>query len=368
MVDKNERLIIGHFLYNKRMNVFLPFKRDKNPVLDEIEQYFDGKFIYDHYKNFDNYDINIVNIHWPESIFNYSEPNLNELSDLETELKKWKSKAKIVFTRHNILPHKSKSENFIELYRLVLQYCDGIIHLGAYSKTEFEKNHQEFSKKISIVIPHPAYTLFKNQISKSEARKKLKIAEHKNVILVFGSVRTKTELKLIETAFNNLKLENKHLLISNLNIYNPLPTSLLQRVKKFSLTKVEKLKYNLSNNVTINYHFIENDDVQIYLNAADILFIPRINLLNSGNVFLGFSFKKIVVGPKIGNIAEYLETTGNPVFNPKNINSVTLALTKAFELPKDKGVENFNFVQDHCHPKMIANAYKSFFTQIQSLK
>ncbi|MBL1233291.1 MAG: hypothetical protein P1U44_09835 [Vicingaceae bacterium] len=346
------------------MNIFLPFKKDKNPVLDEIEQYFDGNFIYDHYKNFDNHQIDIVNIHWPESIFNYSEPSLNDLSDLETELKKWKTKSKIVYTRHNILPHKSKSENLIELYRLVLQYCDGIIHMGNYSKTELESHYTELSIKKSIVIPHPAYTLFKNQISKSEARKKLKIGEYKNVILVFGSIRTKAELKLIKTAFNNLKLENKYLLISNLNIYKPLPTTFLQRVKKFSLTKAEKLRLSLSNNVTINYNFIENNDVQVYLNAADVLLIPRIDLLNSGNVFLGFSFKKIVVGPKIGNIAEVLEITNNPAFSPKDANSATLALESAFKLHKKKGIENYNFVNNNCHPIIIAKSLKNFFNQL----
>lgn len=349
------------------MNVFLPFQRDKNPVLDEIEQFFEGKFIYDQYQRFDQYNIDVVNIHWPESIFNFKEPNQQDLESLEEELKKWKTKSRIVYTRHNVLPHKNQSEKFIKLYQLILNYADGIIHLGQYSKNELQQSFPNSGKTPSIVIYHPAYTLFKNEISSGDARKHFGIPADKKVILVFGSVRTNDELKLILTAFEKLNIAKKHLLISHLNIYKSLPKTLGQRVSKFMNTQLEKFTYRLKGNLTMNYSFVENSDVQKYLNAADILFIPRINLLNSGNLFLGFSFKKIVVGPAIGNLKEFLEKTGNPTYDPQDISSVTNALAKGLELPPEKGIENYNFVSVHCQPKAIAQSYYQFFHQIKNL-
>lgn len=346
------------------MNVFLPFERDKNPVLDEIEKHFNGNFIYDYYKNFDNHKIDVVNIHWPESIFNYAEPTLKQINDLEKELINWKGKAKIVFTRHNKHPHKNKSQRFIDLYNLIISYADGIIHMGNYSLKEFSENYEKFKATPSAIIYHPAYTLFKNKISKLQARKKLGLLPNKKVILVFGSVRTYEELQLIIDSFNLLEEKNKHLLISNLNIYKKLPKTFKDRILKFTNSKIEKLKFQLKKDITINYSFIENEEVQTYLNAADVLFIPRIDLLNSGNLFLGFSFKKVVVGPEIGNLTEFLQRTNNPTFNPKSSISASKALKKGLILSDKKGIENYTFVTEHCQPKDIAKSYYSFFNQL----
>jgi len=346
------------------MNVFLPFERDKNPVLDEIEKHFNGNFIYDYYKNFDNHKIDVVNIYWPESIFNYAEPTLKQINDLEKELINWKAKAKIVYTRHNKHPHKNKSQRFIDLYNLIISYADGIIHLGNYSLKEFSENYEKFKATPSAIIYHPAYTLFKNNISKLQARKKLGLLPNKKVILVFGSVRTYEELQLIIDSFNLLEEKNKHLLISNLNIYKKLPKTFKDRILKFTNSKIEKLKFQLKKDITINYSFIENEEVQTYLNAADVLFIPRINLLNSGNLFLGFSFKKVVVGPEIGNLTEFLQRTNNPTYNPKSSISASKALKKGLILSDKKGIENYTFVTEHCQPKDIAKSYYSFFNQL----
>ena len=346
------------------MNIFLPFKQDKNPVLDEIQQHFDGDFIYDHFKKYDSYDIDIVNIHWPESIFNFSEPSNQDLEELEDELKKWKTKSKVVFTRHNSLPHKSKSTNFIALYNLVIKYADGIIHLGEYSLNEFATSLPQHSHLKATIIYHPAYTIFENSVSKSDARKKLNIPLHKKVILVFGSLRTEKELDLVLNSFDALKIKNKHLIISYLNIYKPLPKTAKQRITKFINTKIERIKLQLKSDLTVNYTFIENNDVQNYLNAADVLFLPRINLLNSGNLFLGLSFKKVVVGPEIGNITEVLKATQNPFFDPKDIESATLALEKGLAISDNKGNENYNFVNNHCQPIDIAKSYYKFFSEI----
>lgn len=68
------------------------------------------------------------------------------------------------------------------------------------------------------------------------------------------------------------------------------------------------------------------------MSAADLVFIPRIDILNSGNVFLGLTFNKIVVGPAVGNIEEQLKELDLPVFDPKKRKSVIVALNKGISL------------------------------------
>jgi len=50
------------------MKVFLPFKREKNQYLDEIETCFNGFFYYGNIEEY-HHSFEIVNIHWPEAIF-----------------------------------------------------------------------------------------------------------------------------------------------------------------------------------------------------------------------------------------------------------------------------------------------------------
>lgn len=348
------------------MNVFLPFKRDANIVLDEIEHHFNGNFIYDSYSNFNKHKVDIINIHWPESIFGFSIPTDKQLDDLEKNFMEWKKTKKIVYTRHDAEPHVHTNKNNKLLYELVIKYADAIIHLGKYSLTEFKKKYPNYLNKKMTIISHPAYTLFENNSTKNEARNILKIPLHKKVILVFGSVRTNEEAGLIFNAFNQVKNNNKFLLISNFNVYKPLPKNLIQRVKKYINSKLEHLNHFLKRNTLINYGFVSNNKVQVYLNAADVIFVARKKILNSGNVFLGYSFKKIVVGPDIGNVSEYLKVVNNPFFNPLNVQSVSNALDKGLNYSKEKGDSNYQFVHDNYHPSKIASLYYDFFTELIS--
>jgi glycosyltransferase involved in cell wall biosynthesis len=236
--------------------------------------------------------------------------------------------------------------------------------MGNFSLNEFKHAHPECANKKMEVINHPAYTIYKNEITKAEARKKLNIPKNKKVILVFGAVRKSEEFDLILNSFNRLNLKEKFLLISNLNISKPLPVTPTQRINKFINTKIEKAKYNFAKKIKMNYGYVKNDDVQTYMNASDILFIPRINLLNSGNLYLGFSFKKVVVGPDIGNISEVLKANNNPIFNSKDINSVITAIEQGLSMGEQQEENNYNYIMQHCQPSSIAHSYYQFFNSL----
>lgn len=90
------------------------------------------------------------------------------------------------------------------------------------------------------------------------------------------------------------------------------------------------------------------EEVQVYLKAADLVFVPRFNTLNSGNVALGFTFGKVVTGPGYGVIGETLNKTGNPVFDPVDLNSVCDAISAGFELAEaGHGIKNKEYANHH---------------------
>ena len=77
------------------MKVFVPHKKDRNVYFDEIINFSKNEFVFGNYKEFDtSYDI--VNIQFPEAIFDFKLPTQNQLDDLELEIKKWKENSKII--------------------------------------------------------------------------------------------------------------------------------------------------------------------------------------------------------------------------------------------------------------------------------
>ena len=80
---------------------------------------------------------------------------------------------------------------------------------------------------------------------------------------------------------------------------------------------------------------MEQDELSLLISASDIVLIPRIKILNSGNVFLAMTFKKIMIGPKQGNLREIFEMMNLPSFNPANKTSIKMAVQNAFSLVKN---------------------------------
>jgi glycosyltransferase involved in cell wall biosynthesis len=63
--------------------------------------------------------------------------------------------------------------------------------------------------------------------------------------------------------------------------------------------------------VASNFNQIPDEDIQLYMNAADVVVLPYRNVLNSGVLQLAYSFAKPVVAAAVGSLpAEVDATTG----------------------------------------------------------
>ncbi|MFC2109197.1 hypothetical protein ACFLSU_01365 [Bacteroidota bacterium] len=332
------------------MKVFLPFEESRNLYLKEIQNLFKGTFTYGEFKDYKP-DYDIVNIHWPESLFKWLEPSVEQLNFLETQLELWKKHSKIIVVIHNEHPHYKKTKIFKKLYDLVLSNAHGFIHLGQYSKNIY---FDKYNNAMHTVIEHPLYTSFPNSISKIEARKKLNISSKAKVILVFGVLRSEEEEKMMLNAFKKLKLPHKTLLVPRFNYH-------FLNKKNRVWRKFVRYFYTWHPQYFFKSKFVKNEEIQIFANAADVFWVVRKKGLNSGNVFLSWSFKKNVIAPQIGNMGEEVENVGGSVYDPNNINSIKKAILKGLNT-------NFNNldikkIEAH-HPKMIANKFDNFFEKI----
>ncbi len=341
------------------LKIFLPFKNEFNPYLEEVIGNSGNRFIYGDYRDY-NPDFDIVNIHWPEAIFNWEEPTQKALDKLERNLIEWKKNSLLVYTKHDFQRNKGTTPNFNCLFNLVESYSDVFIHLGLYSKEKYRMLYPEAKHEI---IHHPLFEKKLMNTSKFRAREKLGIDQNARVIMIPGTIRSFKERDMVLRSFKSLKLKNKVLVSTNMRA--ELRFDFRGRIRLKNLFDVQKFVVNRFKQkhqppgYFFNYSPMSDEDLSIRMSAADVIMVPRKDNLNSGIVFLGLTYQKVVVGPGVGNIQEQLKELNFPIFDPDSVPSIVRALEKGFQLsdkaqfPKDKLAKY--------QPENVAMEYESVF-------
>ena len=347
------------------MKIFIPGEKDPNPYLDEISRYSCHQYIFDDFRNYKK-DYPIVSIHWPEAIFSWRQPTQSDLDELERIIKIWKKHSKIVYTRHDSKSHLG-TNNFTEkLFSLVIENADAIIHLGKYSWNYFQ---EKYPTKINVIIPHPLYKNSFNRIPSNVARKILGISEKALVVIAPGKIRSKEERKIVLASFKSLPFKKK-VLISNNMLPFKFRLEFRGRVKLKRFFNVNSflegfmVKRYQPPEYIFNYKFTNTQELSLMMSASNIVFIPRLDLLNSGNVLLGLTYRKIIVGPAIGNIEEQLLEQKLPTFDPYSLNSIKKALLEGVKLLNRKDFSIKEQKLKKYDPKKIAEQWDSFLRDI----
>ena len=320
-------------------------------------------------------EYDVVHLHFPEYLtYEIQDAYINGLTDdliraVAERLAYWSARATIIVTRHNVLPHAASNDpRWAAMYETVYSHADGVVHLANASIAEFEKRYADTHFKrgkrpTHTVVPIQNYCSLPNDIGATEARRRLGIAEDASVMLVFGAIRHDAERDLILKTFSNLTVARKVLLVSKWR--ETLPDVSWVRLK-YWLRDLKRLYYRLRPQYHLNYDFVTEDDTQLYLNAADVLFIPRLQALNSANLPLGMTFGKVVVGPDTLNVGELLRDTGNPAFDPARPDTAAAAVEQGFVLAQDghTGANNRKIALSRWDVNECAARYLVFFRDI----
>lgn len=346
------------------MKVFFPFRKTENKYFDEIENFFPGEFIFDSFERWADYEnIEIVNIHWPEAIFDFKNPSSELKGKLYHTLSAWKQKGiKIIYTVHNLEPHNGGPQDFQDVYRTIIDSSDAIIHLGNYSRNLFMKLGIHKNQEI---IEHPIFLTTPAEVSQDEARRILNISQDERIVLVFGALRSQREKEIIYEAAKSLKSTRYKILIAKYRVFSPRRYGLLLALKAMA----EDFFKIIANQKISTKDFwggkIEESEIQNYFMAADAVLIPRVSNLNSGVLFMAYRFNKPVIAPAIGNISEFLLEGDNYEFDPKDNKSLSNAISQF--LTEKKSCNNYSKALEMLHPKIIAEKYYQFFTSILNL-
>jgi glycosyltransferase involved in cell wall biosynthesis len=244
---------------------------------------------------------------------------------------------KVVWTVHNLKNHEGKHESLEIFFSSVLAHCvDAIIAHCQSAKREISKIYKVRNKGKIVVIPHGNYlTIYKNDVLRDKSKTRLNVSPGDLIFLFLGHIRLyKGVLELIES-FRRIDGNCSKLIIAG-------------KLEDQELAALMKKKVNGNTNIRLIPEFIFDDEIQIYMNAADIVVIPYRNILTSGAAILAMSFGKAIIAPKIGCLQDILDNSGSFLYDPVEKDGLLNALREAMgsrEKVREMGHHNLDLAK-----------------------
>lgn len=269
----------------------------------------------------------VFHLHWTNYILKKAE-NLVEAEKLKNQfLKKlfeFLSKGgKLIWTVHNILPHDCpylKQE--IELRNIICASAQTIHVHSEKSLPEIQQYLNIPLEKIKIV-PHGNYVgVYPNTVDRVQARHRFGFSQEQTVFLFLGQIRKYKGIEDLIYAFDEVqkKFTNTHLLIAG----KPLESI---KIEEINVTDEAKRK------ITLIQEYIDNDKLQWFFNAADIIALPYNKILTSGSLLNALSFSRPVIAPKVGMTEEVVKEGHNGfLYELGNLMSLIGAMIKVINL------------------------------------
>ncbi|MBW9276417.1 glycosyltransferase family 1 protein [Bacteroides fragilis] len=317
-----------------------------------------------------NIRYDIIHFQWPEEVVGWNCTDPSIIEKLKQRIDHFRAGgSRFVYTRHNIRPHYCSNPIIGQAYDIIETNSDLTVHMGQFSLDEFRSR---YPKSRNTLIPHHLYEHTYNEaISRQEARRQLGIPADRYVITSFGKFRDWEEIRMVLGAYTHLQTKKKYLLAPRMFPFSKHPGNsnplkrLLSRIGYHLamplLNKTLRIKAGASEEL------ISNESLPLYIAAADVIFVQRKQILNSGNVPLAFLFHKVAIGPQTGNVGELLRETGNPAFDAARPESIVRALEEAASLAREgQGERNHEYAIARFGTEHIGSMYAEAYRLLQN--
>jgi glycosyltransferase involved in cell wall biosynthesis len=150
-----------------------------------------------------------------------------------------------------------------------------------------------------FVVPHGHYRdAYPNRIGKSQARSELGIPPTARVFTFVGQVRPYKNVPLLIHSFRELQDSHALLLV-------------VGRIRGEQLEQEVTKAAEGDPRVRLKLSYIPDDELQLYLNAADLVVLPFEEILNSGSALLALSFDRPIFVPYKGALVELRDIVGS---------------------------------------------------------
>jgi beta-1,4-mannosyltransferase len=226
---------------------------------------------------------------------------------------------RIVWTIHDTLNVDGQYPGLdIKLRRLTAKLATAVIVHTKLAREEVTVVYQlsERDEQKIHVVPHGHYIeAYPNSVSRHDARESLGLEGDLFVFGFVGYLRPyKGVLDLIQ-AFRRLGGENIRLVIAGM----PFDVAFAHDIQEATRG---------DDRIQLYLKFIEDEKLQIFLNAVDVVVLPYRSSLTSGSLLLAMSFGKAVVVADHASIREILSADGALTYSHSDLQGLARCLSE----------------------------------------
>ena len=244
---------------------------------------------------------------------------------------------KIALTVHNVNQAKRDlRDSLLNRLTLRMQYALSD-HLFVHTKKMKDELREDFgvAEKAITVIRHPINNAFPDtDLTPEKAKRQLAIKENEKTILFLGRIRPYKGIEHLLTAFQQLV---KHDAAYRLIIAG--------EPKKGSEEYLDEIRGIVTRDfsqgeIILKFQFIPDEQMELFLKAADVLVLPYKDIFQSGILFLAYSFGLPVVATDVGSFREEIvEGETGFVCKPGDVDDLAGTLQKYFASDLYRGLD-----------------------------
>jgi len=181
---------------------------------------------------------------------------------------------KLVWTVHDLYDHERRIRLEQVINRILVRLCDQLIVHSEFGKRAVISTWrlaEHYKEKINVIPHGHCIGWHENRITREEARNKLGFGKEEKVFLYFGQIRPYKGVPSLIDAFQKFESSQVSLLI----VGDPKPEG--NRSQLAERCKSDK-------RIRTVLEGIADQDVQLYMNGADLVVLPFQNVFTPGSL------------------------------------------------------------------------------------
>ena len=234
---------------------------------------------------------------------------------------------RVVLTAHNVnIRARDGTDSWLNRRSLRIQYqwSDHIFVHADRMKEELVREFAVAAAKVSVIPFGINNTVPNTDMTSTEAKRMLGIADTDKTILCYGQIAPYKGLEYLIAAFAEvLKGDGRYRLIIagkpkwNHDYWNQMARLIID--KKVQHRVIERIEH------------VPDEQTELYFKAADILVLPYTSVFQSGVLYLGYSFGLPAIVSDVGSLKEgIIEGETGFAFRPQDVSDLARNIEKYF--------------------------------------
>ncbi|MFN0071048.1 MAG: glycosyltransferase family 4 protein [Chloroflexota bacterium] len=225
-----------------------------------------------------------------------------------------------VFTFHNLTPTYPLKPQWVDYlgHLLAAQLTSSVIVMCQEARRLLAQRYGRHARV--VIAPHPNFVdCYPNEIDRDSARRLLKLKPTEKTLLFLGGLRPNKGVEQLLHAFRQIQGVDLRLLVAG------------ETQELLDAPYIAQLRHLAQQDarIRLDTRYIPDDEIQIFMNAADLVVIPFTRILNSGSAMLAMSFGKAVVVPAMGCLPELVGAEAGFLYDPDRPSALLHAIRGA---------------------------------------